>query len=146
MSRALLSVTESVELADAPADVWQRIGRFEDMRWHPAVARLEMVDDLPAKAGSRRLLTTVDGAQLLEVLISHSDAQRAYRYQIRISPLPVADYDSTIGIEAIAGGGCTVTWRSTFHRLEASGLDDDAVRAIVSGIYRTGLDVLAAPQ
>ena len=143
MSHPLLSLVESIELTDTAADMWQRIGRFEDMSWHPAIARLEVLDGLPIKAGSWRLLTTGDDAQLLETLVSHDDAERRYRYRIKTSPLPLTDYDSTIAVEALAKGGCRVSWRSTFRRLEGTGMDDDAVRAIVSGIYRAGLDALA---
>lgn len=143
MSHPLLGLVESIELTDEAANIWQRIGRFDDMSWHPAIARLAMLDALPTKAGARRLLTTGDGAQLLEALISHSDAERTYRYQIKTSPLPLTEYDSTIAVEALAKGGCRVSWRSTFRSQEGAGLDDDAVRAIVSGIYRAGLDALA---
>lgn len=142
MCHPLLSLDESIELADEAADVWQRIGRFDDMSWHPAIARLEMLDRMPIKAGARRLLTTGDDAQLLEVLVSYSDAERTYHYRIKTSPLPLTDYDSTIAVETLAKGGCLVRWCCTFRNPVGTGLDDDAVRAIVSGIYRAGLNAL----
>lgn len=145
MPQSLLSVVESVQLAAPAADVWKRIGRFDDMSWHPAIASVDMVDGSPTEAGARRLATIAEGGQIHETLLDRNEAERSYRYRIDSSPLPLIDYDSTISVRASDKGGCMVTWRASFHGIEAEGLDDDAVCAIMAGVYRTGLDALAAP-
>ena len=45
-----------------------------------------------------RTLTTTDGAVLVERRVQYSDEGMSYSYQILESPLPVADYESTLAV------------------------------------------------
>ena len=66
------------------------------------------------------------------------DDGKLYSYSIISSPLPVANYKSTIRLEE-GESGCVVTWESDF---EPSGApESDAVNAI-SGVYQAGFDNL----
>ena len=57
-------VTETVEI-NAPADkVWTVIGNFQDMSWHPAVAKLEGAGGNDANA--TRTLTLTSGGTIAE--------------------------------------------------------------------------------
>ena len=40
-------VTETVEINAPPEQVWKSIGNFRDMRWHPAIEKVEGVGDHP---------------------------------------------------------------------------------------------------
>ena len=106
MNHPVLEVVETIVLLSPADEPWRRIGRFDDMSWHPAIAGLEMLDGAASDAGARRRLTTADGGQLVECLVEHDMAGRTYRYRMETSPLPLTDYDSTISVEALAKGGC----------------------------------------
>ena len=62
----------------------------------------------------------------------------SYRYAIEQSPLPVADYRSTLSV-AEAGGKARVTWSSSFRPRGAS--EQEAAR-VVTGVYDAGLEAL----
>ena len=129
-----VSVEESVELNVKPAAVWALIGDYNALyRWHPAVASSDRNDNV-------RVLTLGNGAQLTETLTAQDDAAHSYSYTINTSPLPVADYDSTIQVTASANGTSKVTWRSSFN---AAGTSDTEAADVIRGVYRAGLDNLA---
>ena len=66
-------VTETVEI-NAPADkVWAVIGNFQDMSWHPAVAKVEGKGDNDADA--TRVLTLASGGTIAEKLIGNDAAK-----------------------------------------------------------------------
>lgn len=137
-----LTVEESATLRASPEEVWRTIGRFDNVAWHPVVARTEIVSGSAGQPGAVRLITTGDGAQLRERLVAHDDSARRYSYRIEVSPLPVKGYESTLRVEA-AGSGSRVVWGSHFERdPAAAGVSDAQAREIVSGIYRAGLGAL----
>jgi hypothetical protein len=65
-------VVETVDI-NAPADkVWAVIGNFQDMSWHPAVAKLEGTGGNDANA--TRTLTLQSGGTIAEKLIQNDAA------------------------------------------------------------------------
>ena len=60
-----------------------------------------------------RTLTTVDGAVLVERRVQYSEEGMSYSYEIVESPLPVADYESTLAVMDSAGGSM-ITWSGEF--------------------------------
>lgn len=132
-----IDVEKSIQIAKSPDEVWAAIGEFCAISdWHPVVATCEIQD----KDGTtHRLLTTGDGAELLEKQLGHDDATMVYEYAIMESPLPVADYVSSIKVEA-DGDGSRVVWASTFA---ANGASDEEATGVISGIYDAGLAELA---
>lgn len=119
---------------DQPADeLWDRIGGFDTAEtWHPAIASCEASD-----GGTRRVLTTSDGAEIVETLIGEDD--HSYSYRIEESPLPVADYTATLAVHAEGEDACTVEWTAAFT---ASGASDEDAEAVIENIFDTGLDAL----
>lgn len=132
-----LDVERSVSIAKSPAEVWQAMGDFCAIAdWHPVVATCSLTE----KDGSvHRLLTTGDGAELLEKQLGHDDASMIYDYAIIESPLPVENYVSSIKVEA-DGEGSKVIWQSTF---DAKGAADDEAAGVIGGIYEAGLHELS---
>ena len=63
----------------------------------------------------------------------------SYGYTILESPLPVANYASTISVAA-KGSGSTITWVGTF---DAKGAPDDKAKEVIAGIYDAGLAGIA---
>lgn len=134
-----LQVVESVELSAAPAEVWRVVGAFDRLQdWHPAVESSTVQGD-PDEPGATRRLMLAGGGEIKEELLNHSDERMRLNYRILESPLPVADYESFLGVTATEDGGTLVIWGSRFNPFGAS---DAEARKVITGVYRAGLDNL----
>lgn len=133
MAAGNISVEESVQLNAKPAAVWALVGDYNGLyRWHPAVAKSERDD-------KTRVLTLGNGAQITEMLLSKNEQMHKYTYSITKSPLPVAEYESSISVQPDGQGGSKVTWSSTFN---ASGATDSDAEGAIRGVYQAGLENL----
>lgn len=141
-------VSEKVEINADPAKVWEAIGEFGDMSWHPAVAKTEGGGDA---AGAKRTLTLQSGGVIEEKLGKHDAAGMSYSYEItnvETSVLPVTNYSSTLSVKGESGKS-TVEWKGAFYRGYVNNdpppeLSDEAAVKAVTGVYRAGLDALKA--
>jgi polyketide cyclase/dehydrase/lipid transport protein len=123
--------------ASAPR-IWDVIGDFNAMpKWHPAIAESTLED----KGGATlRRLRLGDGGVILEKLEEKNDAERFYTYSIAESPLPIADYRSTIAIRPAAdAASSTVEWIGSFKVTDGPETD---MERVVHGIYTAGVDNL----
>lgn len=137
------SVTERVDLSAAPAKTWDTIKDFKGWQaWHPAFAGTVITKGEGNTSGSVRELTTKDGAKFVEELVMHDAASRTYQYRIIESPLPITSYVSTLEVKDGRNGGSTVVWSSHFG--VKAGASDDEMKKTIAGVYRAGLDNLAA--
>jgi Polyketide cyclase / dehydrase and lipid transport len=137
-----VTVTESVNVPAAPAKTWNTIKDFMHWQaWHPAFVSTDLVRGDGSHEGSVRLLTTRDGGKFTEELVAFDEAARSYSYRILESGAPVIDYVSTLAVEP-SKLGSNVVWSSRF-KVEPGTSDEDA-RKLISGVYRAGLDNLAA--
>ena len=132
MAEDIVTVTRSVSV-DAPADeVWRLIGDFHGIdRWHPAVATSE-----GASIGHEqfRMLTTANGARILEHLIDQDT--HSYTYSIVRSPLLVANYEARLGVKS-SGAQTKVTWKSSFiPKAKIAGQE-------IASLYEAGLGAVA---
>ncbi|MDX2258204.1 MAG: SRPBCC family protein [Hyphomicrobiaceae bacterium] len=142
-------VAQTVEINAPAAKVWERIGNFQDMSWHPAVAKTEGTGG--NADGATRTLTLASGGTIKEKLIGYDATRRQIKYEITevdVKVLPVNNYSSTITVEE-AGGKSTVTWRGAFYRGYMNNdppadLNDEAAVAAVNGVYKAGLEALKA--
>ena len=89
--------------------------------------------------GTVRVLTTKDGARITERLDRYQPKIFSYTYRITDSPLPVADYVSTLQVKATKSGS-VVTWSSHFKAKEGTP-DADALKTM-RDIYTAGLNSL----
>ena len=106
MGEGNVAVEQSVDIAASPAAVWDMIGSFGDMSWHPAIHATENPGG--NAVGAVRVLTLgqAGGPTITEALTAHSDEDRRYAYRIlKVDPavLPVVNYASEIAVEAMAG-------------------------------------------
>jgi Polyketide cyclase / dehydrase and lipid transport len=132
------SVVLSVEVKASPGDVWKLIGGFDRLQdWHPAVES-STVNGSPTAIGTERTLHLKGGGEIHEQLTSYSDSAMRYTYQILSSPLPVANYESHLGVVDEGGGKSLVIWGSTFD--PAGGATDKKAKAVIAGVYKAGLD------
>lgn len=150
-------ITETVDVAAAPADVWAYIGNFQDMSWHPFVASTEGEGGNEPDVAKRVLtLKGEDGeanpdATISEMLYKYSDEKMSYSYRIEnvdVSVLPVTNYSSHLTVIPTDDGGSTIEWRGAFYRGDPLNdpkpeLNDEAAIAAVTAVYRAGLDALA---
>lgn len=145
----------SAVLNATPAEVWAVIGRFDDMSWHPAVAKTEMTPegapaDVPDQS-TRVLHLKADSGDptITEQLMAYDAAKMTYKYQITavdVAVLPVTNYSSTLMVKD-KDGKAEVIWKGGFYRgfpnnnPPAGQTDEDAVKA-VTGVYQAGIDAL----
>ncbi len=144
--------TETVEI-NAPADkVWERISKFDDMSWHPAIAKTEGKGG-NEKGATRRLVLQGDGTALIdEELAKYEPEKMSYSYRIAnvdVKVLPVTNYSSTITVKANGDGKSIVEWKGAFYRGFPNNdpppeLNEEAAIKAVSGVYKAGLDALKA--
>ncbi len=122
----------------APAEAsWAAVGDFCAIStWHPAVEKCVMSE----KDGTTfRTLTLKGGGTILEKQLTFDKAKMSYSYTIEESPLPVANYKSTLRVVP-KDKGSTIEWSGTF---DAKGAPDaDAVK-VITGIYDAGVSALA---
>lgn len=112
-------------------DVWDKISAWCAIKdWHPAVVGCK-----ETRKGEelRRTLTLDGGGEIVELLTGESE--RSYSYIIETSPLPVANYKSTISVVPDGEGKTTLTWVGNF---DAKDKPDDEVKGIIAGIYDGG--------
>ena len=123
---------------DASEDAaWAAIGEFCAISsWHPAVEKCELSE----KDGKTiRTLSLKGGGTIVEELVEFDAADHSYTYVILESPLPVANYKSTIGVEY--DDGTVIEWEGSF---DAKGAPDADALKVIEGIYDAGLSALAA--
>ena len=128
------AVESSVSMASSksPADVVKMIGDFCAVaKWHPAVEKCVM------SGAKQRTLSLKGGGEIVETL----DAQDAtgYSYSMVSSPLPVANYHSTISVTADPKGSM-IKWTGKY---DAKGAPDADAKKIIDGIYEAGEKALA---
>ncbi len=132
----MTKVSMSLNLGVSADKVWDLIGGFNALPdWHPAIEKSEIEGE---GKGSVRTLHLAGGGTITERLEQLDDDGKHYSYAILSSPLPVADYHSTIRLQD-DGDGCKVVWESEFQ--PAGAPEGDAID-VIRGIYQAGFDNL----
>ncbi|MBY6047223.1 SRPBCC family protein [Vannielia litorea] len=144
-------VTLTTEVAAPPAEVWEIIGNFQDMSWHPAVHSTQ--GEGGNEIDATRLLTLGEegGPTIDEILYKYDAEKMTYSYRITevaVETLPVTNYSSHLTVKPGANGGSLIEWRGAFYRGYPNNdppehLNDEAAIAAVTGVYQAGLDALA---
>ena len=129
-------VSKDVEVKGTPAQVWEKIGGWCSIsNWHPAVATCETSKEGDAAV---RHLTTKDGAKITEKQTA-ADAT-SYGYTMTDTPLPVSNYNATMGVAPSDDGKNTkITWTATF---DPKGVSEDDAKKPVEGIFESGLQAI----
>jgi len=137
------SVTEKVDIAASPADVWAASKDFGNLHnWHPGIISSTNTND--NNPGSIRVLD-LGGPTVTEELVRFNDEKRNFTYKINeVDPavLPVENYISWFAVKDNGNGGSSVIWMGNFNTVNNAPAAD--VEKGVSGIYRGGLDSLKA--
>ena len=131
-----IDLSESVDVAASPTDAWAAIGDWCSIKdWHPVIAECEAYEE---EGKTMRKLVTGDGGELIEEQQAMDADGMSFSYAIIESPLPIADYASTMTVTE-NGDGATITWSSSYS---AAGVSDEEALELMAGIYRAGLDEL----
>ena len=102
---------------DAPvARVWAAVRAFNAVvDWNPGVVAARMESGSPTSVGSARHLDIVDGTVFREALLTHSDLEHLYAYDIVEGPLPCRNYMSIHRFIPITEGDRTLgVWEGEF--------------------------------
>ena len=83
-----------------------------------------------------RTLALKGGGTIVEEQVERDEAGMSYTYRIIESPLPVANYESTIAVGH--EGGTTIVWTGKF---DAKGAPDADAIGVIEGIYQGGLEL-----
>ncbi len=145
-------ITVTTDVAASPAEVWDVIGNFQDMSWHPAVHATNGEGGNEIDATRVLTLGEEGGPTISEILYKYSDEKMSYSYRITevlVEVLPVTNYSSHLTVIPLDGGGSKIEWRGAFYRGYPNNdpppeLNDEAAIAAVTGVYQAGLDALAA--
>jgi hypothetical protein len=138
---------ETIEI-NAPVDkVWAAVGNFQDMSWHPAIAKTEGTGG--NDVGATRTLTTGGGGKIQEKLTKYDAEGKIYSYEITdvdVKVLPITNYSSTLSVKD-AGGKSTVEWKGAYYRGYVNNepppeLSDEAAVKAITDIYKAGLEAL----
>jgi len=144
-------VTVTQEVNASPAEVWAVIGNFQDMGWHPAVAKTRGEGGNEIDATRVLNLQTEDGPTISEVLYKYKPEKMSYSYRITevaVEVLPVTNYSSHLTVKTGADGKALVEWRGAFYRGYPNNdppehLSDQAAIDAVTSVYEGGLKALA---
>ena len=128
------SVVENVEVNAAPDKLWELIGQFGTVYWHPLIAQIRLTGTGP---GQLRTIETIDGKQIIERLEAIGNSGRFYQYA-NIAGLPVTDYTGMLSVKP-RGAGSSVEWRAQFL---PNGPGTLITKTIVSTLFKAGLDSL----
>ena len=152
-SRQKVQISEVLDAT--PEEVWQAIGNFDDMGWHPAVARTEITPegapaDVPDESTRILHLKAESGdPTITEQLIGLNPDKMMYKYMITdvaVEVLPVTNYSSTLQVRD-KDGKAEVIWKAGFYRGfpnndPPENLNDEAAIAAVTAVYEAGFQGL----
>lgn len=135
---------------NAPADkVWEVVGNYRDMSWHPAIAKTEADPGEYKKEVTKRKLTFKNGAIFTDTLTRHEPENRTIAFITNdedLKTLPVEGYSSTISVADDAGKS-KVEWKGAFYRGYMNNdpppeLSDPAAIKAVTAFQKEGLEAL----
>lgn len=134
----MTAVSESARIAMDAEHLWEEVGRFGELVWHPLLARVESIGNQP---GAMRHMETTDGRRQVERLDEIDPAHHLYRYTIQDSSAPIENYRAELRIDALSARSSWVTWTARFDvTMGDEAAESDAVRRFL----RRGLDGLCA--
>jgi hypothetical protein len=135
---------------NAPADkVWDVVGNYRDMSWHPAIASAEVTPGEYKKEVTKRKLTFKSGAVFTDTLTRYDPATHTIAFLTNdedLKTLPVEGYSSTFTVTDDAGKS-KVEWKGAFYRGYMNNdpppeLSDEAAQKAITAFQKEGLAAL----
>lgn len=143
-AQGVMNSYQTVEIKAPIWDVWDAVKDFDSLpNWHPVFSDDVLKSGANGEVGTIRTLTVKDGPSFDEELLTYNAAGREYSYRIiDPSPLPLAEYSSTLDVSDGRRGHTIVTWRGSYKNGSGGKMSDEEVIAFIDGVYRAGLDNL----
>ena len=141
----------TIEINVPPEKVWEIVGNYRDMSWHPAIAKTEADPGEYKKEVTKRKLTFKNGAVFTDTLTRYEPEARTIAFLTNDEDpktLPVEGYSSTISV-ADESGKSKVEWKGAFYRGYMNNdpppeLSDAAAVKAVAAFQKEGLEALKA--
>lgn len=102
--------SSSIEIVASAERVWAIVGGFDNLATWLDIIRSSTLED----GGRVRRREAVNGAVIVERLLSFDDAERRYSYCHVRAPDPVTGYVAEMRVEARPDDRARVTWSSHF--------------------------------
>lgn len=140
-------VTQTIEVNAPPAKVWERIKEFNDVSWHPDVAKTEGTGGNAVETA--RLVTLKSGGEMAEQLYKYDAKKMTYATllpHVDVKVLPVTNYSSYLTVKpGKTPETALVEWRAAFYRGDPNGnpppdLNDEAAIKAVTVFVQSGLE------
>jgi uncharacterized protein YndB with AHSA1/START domain len=130
-----MTVTNSVDIAAEPDDVWAVLADLPaTRRWLPGVVAAWMDGDV-------RVCSMADGQEIHERISDVSPERRSYRFEHRRVPLPVQQSHGSFTVSAGSVAGTSrVVLQTTFVPLDAT--TGEEVSGVIEGAFGQSLQSL----
>jgi hypothetical protein len=132
-------------VVDLPVEkVWGYARDFNGHHeWHPLIAESHIEGDKASdQIGAIRNFKLTDGGHLRESLLSFSERDRSFTYDILVSPLPLKNYIATFTCKPVTEGNKTfVEWTATFDTLPEH--EADLEERVGRNTFAAGIAALA---
>ncbi len=125
--------------------VWSVIRDFNGMpAWHPLIDDSRIETGAPSdQIGCVRQLTLSDGAVVRERLLSLSDFDRSFAYEIVEADIPLLNYAAGVALDRVTDGEITFgRWWAKFDA--PPGKEDELSRLVADEVFQAGFDALKA--
>ena len=111
--------------------------------WHPIIAESHIEGDKPSdQIGAVRNFKLSDGGHLRETLLSFSEHERTFTYDIIVSPLPLKNYIATFTCKPVTEGNKTfVEWKAEYDTLPEH--EADLQERVGRNTFAVGIAALA---
>lgn len=129
-----------------PADidrVWAVVRDFNGMpNWHPLIDRSRIETSEPSdRVGCIRNFHLTDGANIREKLLSISDLDHSFWYEILDSHMPLTNYVAGLELQKVTDGPATFgRWRASFNCDPSE--EANLVELISENVFQAGFDAL----
>lgn len=146
--RPVLRYKSEVALKASPKKAWDTFKTFSAIHdWHPATEGTRLLVGEDGKALAVREFQLKGGGFVISELLAYNEASRRFKYRIIKTNLPLANYVAEMWVTPAPKGGSVVHWSARFQRPEDDakpGEDDAATARLVQGVFKAGLDNIAA--
>jgi hypothetical protein len=133
-------------IINAPIDkVWAYARDFNGHdEWHPLIAESVIEDERPSdQVGCIRNFNLTNGGNLREQLLSFSDLDRSFTYNILVSPMPIQNYIATFHCLPVTESNQTfVEWYANFDVSEEH--EAQIKRQVGNDTFAAGIKALEA--
>merc|ERR1712137_74596 len=136
------SYETSRDVSASAEQVWGLIGSFQNLTWHPAVAKSELEgDNTPDNTlNTVRKLTFTDGKGLREELLAYDGDNKTYTYSILGEDAGFVGYKATISVSG-ADNGSKLSWNATWQ----TGKEFvPRQKQMIEGVFNSGCDTVVS--